>query len=75
MVPPKTHKRFRQLVTGEFTHSFRLLPAGMCVARNLRAVRLDGSGSSLVDTAIDDVHAFFTKYEAIMGDDLKAIFG
>lgn len=75
MVPPKSHPRYKELVTGQFSHSFRLLPAGMCVARNLRAVRLEGGGSELLQNAIEDVHTFFSKYEPIMTDDLKAIFG
>ncbi|MBK8800596.1 MAG: hypothetical protein IPN71_00790 [Fibrobacteres bacterium] len=60
---------------GTFSHSFRLMPAGMCVSRNLRAIKLEGGRPEIVENAIEDVHAFFSKYEPIMSDDLKAIFG
>lgn len=75
MVPAKSHPRYKELVMGTFSHSFRLMPAGMCVARNLRAIKMEGGDKAVVQQAIDDVHAFFTKYEPIMTDDLKAIFG
>ncbi|HNY29488.1 MAG TPA: hypothetical protein PKO15_01250 [Fibrobacteria bacterium] len=75
MVPPKSHPRYRELVTGSFSHSFRLMPAGMCVTRNLRAIRIEGGQPEVVQQAIEDVHEFFAKYEPIMADDLKDIFG
>lgn len=75
MVPPKSHPRFRELATGSFEHSFRLMTAGMCVSRNVRAIRMSEAPPELVGRAIDDIHAFFTRHEPIMADDLKAIFG
>jgi CheY-like chemotaxis protein len=75
MVPPKTHPRFKQLVTGEFTYSFRALAGSMCVSRNQREVRRSGKDEKAVAAAIDDVHAFFVKFEKALAADIDAIFG
>lgn len=74
MVPTPNHPRYRQLVTGEFVHNFKQFSAGMCVSRNQRKVAMNPE-STTVNGAIHEVHAFFEKFENILADDLKAIFG
>jgi hypothetical protein len=75
MIPPKSHPRFKQLVTGEFSHSFQVFAGSMCISRNLREVQKSGGSPQAVAAAIDDVYAFFVKFESVLAADLKAIFG
>ena len=75
MIPDKNHPRFRQLVTGEFAHSFQNFTAGMCVSRNQRIVREAGGSPDAVASATEIVHGFFVKYEDLFAADLKIIFG
>jgi hypothetical protein len=75
MLPPKSHPRLRQLVTGEYSYSFQVFAGSMCVSRNLREVQKSSGSPEAVAAAIDDVYAFFTKFESVLAADLKAIFG
>lgn len=75
MVPDKSHPRFRELVTGQYAHSFPIFSANMCLSNNLRKVRAGGASPTIVSAAIDDMHAFFVKFEADISDDLRRIFG
>ena len=74
MVPPKTHPRYRQLVTGEFSPSFQAFAFSMCVSRNKRQVEHEGKSPASISTAIEDIYAFVVKFEAVLEADLKAIF-
>jgi hypothetical protein len=74
MVPSPSHPRYRQLVKGEFTHKFKQFTAGMCVSRNQRKVAMDNSPQATAE-AVKDIHEFFQKFEGILEEDLKAIFG
>jgi hypothetical protein len=74
MLPGKIHPRYRQLVTGKFEHQFQVLAGGLCVSRNLRAVKLAGESADSISAAIDDVYAFFSKYEKTLEPDIKVIF-
>lgn len=75
MIPAKSHPRLKQLVTGEYNHSFKSFAGSMCISRNQRAVRMAGGSPEAVASAIDDVYAFLTKHEQALDDDIKAIFG
>lgn len=75
MVPPKTHPRFAQLATGQIPHAFGLVSAGMFVALHQRKVQTAGRSPAAVAAAVDEIHAFFTKYEVAIAGDIKAIFG
>lgn len=73
MIPPKSDPRWKQLLTGDLQHSFAAASAAMCVSRNRRRLLQDSSAEA-VQKGVDDVHAFFSKFESIVADDLKAIF-
>jgi len=75
VIPDKNHPRYRQLVTGEFRHSFQNFTAGMCVSRNQRLVRESAESPDSIGTATEVVHGFFVKYEELFAADLKIIFG
>ena len=74
MIPNKSDKRWQDLVTGRITHQFKSVPAGMCVFRNVRALSQQG-GEENIQKSVEEVYAFFAKYESILTDDIKAIFG
>jgi len=73
MIPPKTDPRWKNLIEGNIQHTFKLVSAGMCLARNQRHVHLNPNPETL-QAAIDEVHAFFTKYENLLAEDLPVIF-
>lgn len=75
MIPPKSHPRYRQLVTGEFTHPFKAFAGSMCVSQNLRSVKNSGGSPESIEAAVNDVYAFFVRFESTLVDDIKAIFG
>ncbi len=75
MIPPKSHPAWKALVRGECTHSFKALSAAMCVSRIVRFVQKEGGSTPAVELAVEDLHAFFTKLEGTLGEDLRAIFG
>ncbi len=75
MLPPKSHPAWKRLVTGELTHAFQLVSAGMCVSRNVRAVQAQGKSPQAVDAAVEEVRAFFQRYENILQNDITRIFG
>jgi hypothetical protein len=75
MVMAKQDPRWIRLVKGETTHQFKSLPAGLLISRIHRQVKGAPGDPKVLQTALDEVHAFFTKYESILTDDLKAIFG
>jgi len=74
MIPSKDDPRWKDLLTGRTQHQFKVASAGMCVARNQRHVQQDPSPAAM-GPCLDDVHAFFEKFERILGEDLKALFG
>lgn len=74
MVPDKSHPRFRELATGRHVHPFPTLAANLCVANNLRQVRAAGAGPTILPVAIDNIHAFFAKFEDDLSDELRRIF-
>ncbi len=74
MLPAKGDPRWKSLVTGKTGHSFRSVPAGLMISRVARLTQRDAS-SEHVSQRIEEVHAFFTKFESILTEDIKAIFG
>lgn len=75
MVPPVSHPVWRQLVTGERVHQFEAVSASMCTARIIRFVRREGGSPAAVELGIRDLHAFFTKCEAVLASDIRRLFG
>lgn len=72
MLPDKSDKRWKQLVRGDFNHQFKSVPAGMCVARNIRAIQ---QNEQSIEQSVEEVYTFFSKYEPILQDDISAVFG
>lgn len=73
MIPDKSDPRWKKLVTGEKNHQFKMTAAGMCVNRNQRMYKRDNSEAAM-KSAVDNLHEFFTKFETIAVDDIKALF-
>ncbi|TVR68935.1 MAG: hypothetical protein EA427_09290 [Spirochaetaceae bacterium] len=74
MLPDKADKRWEDLVTGKIKHEFKSVPAAMCVARHVRALA-QGADKSAVEKSVEDVYAFFIKYQPILKEDIQAVFG
>ncbi|GAB1456124.1 MAG: hypothetical protein RBT62_11350 [Spirochaetia bacterium] len=72
MLPPKTDQRWQDLLSGKIDHQFKLFSAGMCVSRHSREIK---ANPAVMAKSLDEVYAFFTKYEAIATEDLIALFG
>jgi hypothetical protein len=74
MIPPKTDKKWEDLVTGKINLNFKSVPLGMMVSRHQRQFQKDNSkenGRKLTEEA----YSFFVKFENILQDDIKSIFG
>lgn len=72
MLPPKNDPRWKDLLSGKIKHEFKLFAAGMCISRLGREVKAD---PSKLFPAVDEAFAFFTKFEGVASEDIKAIFG
>jgi len=73
MVPPIEHPRWREILDGSVDHVFKSVPAGLMVSRLRRQLQSDGSTASW-DKSLQEMRAFFEKYEKITAHDLDAIF-
>jgi hypothetical protein len=73
MLPNQTDSRWEALLTGKIQHQFKMTAAGLCVSRLQRDLAKDRSSAAL-GAAVGEVHAFFKKYETIMGEDISALF-
>lgn len=74
MIAEKNDNRWKKLVTGEIKHNFKVFSASMCVNRNVREV-VKNPNEIVISNAIDEVYTFFRKYELLLNDDIKEIFG
>jgi hypothetical protein len=75
MVPPKSHPRYRQLVTGEYSHSFKSVSTSMLVSLHIRRVQASQKNPEAIAAGVEAISVFFSKYEDLLTDDLNAIFG
>jgi hypothetical protein len=73
MVPPSDDPRWRALLDGSVAHEFKSVPAGLMVSRLKRQIENDGSEANW-KKSIQEMRAFFEKYEHITTRDLTAIF-
>jgi hypothetical protein len=71
MIAPKEDSRWTALLKGQLQHQFQFTSAAMMVSRCQRQVSGDPSSQA---KSLDELHAFFTKFENIVSEDLKAIF-
>lgn len=72
MVPAKTDARWKALLTGEEDLGFQSLSSKLLVAQLRRMLKEDPSPEGLED-AIDVAHAFFTKNEPVVRDDVERL--
>lgn len=73
MVPPKTHPKWSALLQGRFDYKFSNAAASMLLFRIKCDLKKDPSPFAL-SKAIDEMHAFCTKYQVHLQQDLKNIF-
>ena len=74
MVPYASDPRWKVVMLRESSHHFVSATAGMMFARLQRSLATDPSAENL-ETCIAQAHAFFTKYEIVMKDELVRLFG
>ncbi|MCL1894870.1 MAG: hypothetical protein FWG02_11695 [Holophagaceae bacterium] len=73
MLAPKDDSRWTDLLNGKLQHQFQLASAAMIVSRCQRQVLRDPSAQTLSKN-LDELYSFFSKFENVVSDDLKAIF-
>ncbi len=73
MVPPKLHPRWAALLQGRHEHKFNNAAASMLLFQLKADLRANGSPTAMA-AAVDQAHAFFTKYERMLQADIQAIF-
>lgn len=72
MIPPKTHPVWSALISGKAEHQFKMASASMLVFNLRRQFRMD---PSRFDALAEEATKFFARYEAILKDDIKHLFG
>jgi len=73
MFVAKEDPRWEKLLTEQHDHHFQLTSAAMMFSRCRRQVQIDGSPQN-VRKNIDELYAFFEKFESLLKNDLNAIF-
>ncbi len=74
MIPPKTDKKWEQLVSGRINKTFKSFPLSMMLSRHKREIMKDSSLQN-INMHVDEAYEFFIKYERILEEDIIAIFG
>jgi hypothetical protein len=72
MIPPLTNPVWTELVKGTTDPSFRLTVASMFFFSLRNQFAKD---PSRLPALIQEAHKFFRRYESILGDDIKRLFG
>ena len=73
MVPPKTHPKWKELVSGRLTVSFTLLATKFFITRVTGRAKIDPSPEN-INNLIDEAYALFRKNEKVAAKDIQAIF-
>lgn len=73
MLPPKEDPRWSGLLTESAPHQFKAVVAGLCVSRLRREIKQNADPAAM-KAALDEIYDFFKKYEAILQDDISAVF-
>jgi len=71
MIPNGNDPRWKDLVQGKINYAFKAVAASMMLARLQRQLK---AGNQNLDDAVKEATVFFTKYEDVFAQDLKAIF-
>jgi hypothetical protein len=72
MIPPKGHPVWVKLIKDTTAHQFKVA-AGSMLFFNLRSQYQ--KDPSRLEVLADEARKFFAKYESILGDDMKRLFG
>jgi len=73
MIPPKDDPRWVELLKGQVQHQFQLASAAMIVSRCQRWVLGDPSPQT-INRSLNELLAFFSKFENVASEDLNSIF-
>lgn len=73
MIASKEDPKWKELLSGRLQHQFQLASAAMIVSRCQRQVSRDPAPQT-IEKNLDEMYAFFTKFENVVKDDLRAIF-
>lgn len=74
MIPARTNGKWAKLVTGELSHNFNNVAAGLLLSRLRREMQAKPEPQTL-QKCLDEEYAFFEKYERILSQDIATIFG
>lgn len=74
LIPERSDNKWKQLVLGKKQHQFQAIPAAMLMSKLIRKCRQDSSPEN-IEKSVAEIHSFFIKYEAILGNDIKELFG
>ena len=74
MLPSKNDMKWKLLVSGKIDHNFKSVPAALMISRHKREISKDGSAENVL-LHVNEAYDFFQKFEKILQDDIKAIFG
>lgn len=72
-IPAKDHPDWARLVKGELPLHFSTFAGNLLISQCNRALAQDAAPDK-VRRCIDEVHAFFSKYESLYADELLAHF-
>jgi hypothetical protein len=72
MIAPKTNPVWSKLIKGALEHQFKLAAASMLFFNLRNQFQKD---PSRLNVLIDEAHKFFAKYESVLSDDIKHLFG
>lgn len=74
MIPSKANAQWRKLISGETNYEFKVLAAGLMLSRMRREIKAKPDAGTM-QRCLDEVYAFFQKYEAVLGHDITNLFG
>lgn len=73
MIPAKEDAVWIRILKDDKQHAFESFPLGMLMSRLKRSIKRDQSQEN-INKCVDEMHAFFIKYEQILDHDMKLIF-
>ncbi len=72
MIPEKSNACWRELITGKKAIQTQALGLQLVLKRLQRMVSTT-SGEPALALAVDELHAFFVKYEKILANEIKSL--
>lgn len=73
MLPPATHPKWEQLVTGKIQANFRVFAGNMLLNRLSRKLKMDDSRNA-VSESVKEAHDYFEKHYVVYQEELNKIF-